>query len=226
VAERRPKFMGGWAILAALALIAALAVLESRSRADVMASAGWVSHTLQVENELATTRTLLADAETGQRGYLLTQDPAYLQPNEQATAAIPGSFAHLLQLTADNPGQHQRIEEMARLADARLAVLHETIAVAKAGGRERAIQMVIEGKGTRLMADLQTQMQSAVNEEERLLRERQSRLAGSVRQRGLEAQILIGVMGAGLIAIAFLLIHLNRVHDAMMIIREGSAPPA
>ena len=110
----------------------ALGFLESRSRVALRESAGWVSHTLQVERELSLARTLLTDAETGQRGYLLTLDESYLEPNEQATAALPAVLARLRELTADDPQQQQRLAELDRLAAARMDRIRDSVALAEA----------------------------------------------------------------------------------------------
>jgi CHASE3 domain sensor protein len=63
---------------------------SSRAVADATQS---VSHTHEVRANLAEVLSLLTDAETGQRGYMLTADPAYLEPYAQARTAIIGSIA-------------------------------------------------------------------------------------------------------------------------------------
>lgn len=209
---RKPRFLGGIATAAALAVVIALGFLESRSRVAIRESAGWVSHTLQVERELGLARTLLTDAETGQRGYLLTEDESYLEPSEQATAALPAVLAQLRELTADNPEQQQRLGQLDRLAAARLERIRNSVSLAKSGERERAVKIVVEGSGKALMTEIRALIQSALADEERRLRQREANLAQSIARRSLEAQILIGAMAAGLIAVAFLLIRLNRVH--------------
>lgn len=207
---RKPRFLGGGATAAALAVVIALGLLESRSRAEVLSSAGWVSHTLQVQRQLGLARALLADAETGQRGYLLTHDESYLEPNAQATAALPGVLKTLRDLTADNPAQQRRLAELERLAAARMDRIRDSVALAKNGDRDRAVTIVIEGGGKTLMAEIRGVIQSALSDEERLLQERQRRLDRSVARRGLETQILIAGLAVGLIVGALLMIRLNR----------------
>ena len=55
---------------------------------EVRDSVRLVTHTLQVERQFDLARTLLTDAETGQRGFLLTGDESYLQPNIDAVTAL------------------------------------------------------------------------------------------------------------------------------------------
>ncbi len=65
----------------------------------------WVEHTLEVRNELETTLSLLKDAETGQRGFLVTGAAAYLEPYQAAVASLGQHRERLRVLTADNPKQ-------------------------------------------------------------------------------------------------------------------------
>lgn len=55
------------------------------------------------------TLSVIKDAETGQRGYLLTGDKSYLEPYNQATAEIDRYIKQLQELTRDNANQQGRI---------------------------------------------------------------------------------------------------------------------
>jgi CHASE3 domain sensor protein len=222
--ERRPRFLGGGATIAALAIVIALGYMERRSRLEMRESAGWVTHTLQVERQFGLARTLLTEAETGQRGFLLTGDESYLDPNVQALTALPGVFAKLKELTADNRAEQQRVDELQRLAEERLERLRLSVAEAKAGRREAAIGLLPGGRGKELMIGIRTLIQSAINDEEHLLRQREAALDRAIARRGIEAQILIALMAVGLIVGGVLLSRLNRAH--MMALREMSMDPS
>ena len=64
-----------------------------------------VGHTLRVENSLDQILLSVADAETGQRGYLLTGDETYLAPFHQASSQIDSELQHLNELISDSPSQ-------------------------------------------------------------------------------------------------------------------------
>ena len=83
----------------------------------------WVSHTLEVKTEIATVLSLMVDAESGVRGFLLTHDVDALAPFTNATAALPGDVAHLRSLTADNPAQVEHLRTLADLMAARSLTL-------------------------------------------------------------------------------------------------------
>ena len=67
-----------------VAAMVALAFLFNRQNRDAAA----VQHTLTVQGHLTRVLSLLQDAETGQRGYLLTGNPAYLEPFTSATSEL------------------------------------------------------------------------------------------------------------------------------------------
>ena len=212
-----PRVLIGAGAMAALAMVLAMGLLEHRARQDVLDSAEWVSHTLQVQRELVRTRMLLTDAETGQRGYLLTMDESYLDPNEQARAAMPNALAQLRRLTADNPGQQQRLRDLDRLATEKVAELSDTVATAQRGNRDAAMQVVIGGRGNTLMNDIRTLIQRALDEEARLLQEREGRMIRAIDRRTLLVRALIPGTVAALVVVAILGARLRRVRTLVRV---------
>jgi PAS domain S-box-containing protein len=99
------------------------------------------------------------DAETGQRGFLLTEDPAYLEPYKAALAEIGARLDHAATLLADTapavvPGLRPPIA-------AKLDVLQETVESAQRGEREDALRTVRSGVGRRLMDDVRRKLAAA-----------------------------------------------------------------
>ncbi|MBV8634258.1 MAG: CHASE3 domain-containing protein, partial [Burkholderiaceae bacterium] len=71
------------------------------------------------------------DAETGQRGYLLTGDLAYLEPYEAALQLEPHVIADLRAQMADDAGQLRRVDQLEALGNSKLAELRRTIELRK-----------------------------------------------------------------------------------------------
>ncbi len=69
----------------------------------------------------------VTDAETGQRGYLLTQRETYLEPYQFALQQVDENLAALKTLLAENAGQLQRLAELEPLIAAKLEELHRAI---------------------------------------------------------------------------------------------------
>ncbi|WP_375770042.1 methyl-accepting chemotaxis protein [Archangium gephyra] len=71
-------------------------------------------------------RFALVDAETSQRGYLLTGDPAYLEPYQEAVSSLNEELPLLRQRMADNPEQRERLDRLEPILRERLATLENT----------------------------------------------------------------------------------------------------
>src|SRR5207244_7771294 len=100
----------GFALVAAV--VTANAGLSYWNVRTLAATDRWVIHTFEVLTELEDTLSLLKDAETGQRGYLLTGRDRYLEPYRDAVDRIPAKLDRLKELTADNPRQQARFPEL------------------------------------------------------------------------------------------------------------------
>jgi PAS domain S-box-containing protein len=162
------------------------------------ASNQWSIHTHQVLEKVESLLSEMKDAETGQRGYLLTGDDRYLEPYNTALQAMPGEFQELRNLTSDNPRQQSRFENLRSLIDAKLAELKETIAVRRTQGADQAVKIVSTGRGKQLMDRIRVVIQAMRADELSLLDRRNQETVD-------RARLLILMMTCGA---AFLLIVL------------------
>jgi len=94
---------------------------------------------------------LLLDAETGQRGFLLTQDPRYLEPYEVARRQIGPDIERLKQLEHAAPEQEKLLDELSGTVSDKFAELDRTIALAQAGNVAAAIDLVKSNRGRESM---------------------------------------------------------------------------
>ena len=95
----------------------------------------------------------LLDAETGQRGYLLTGEPVYLQPYHVALSTIPADQRRLASQVSAVPGGGQYFATLKSLVAAKLAVLAETIKLEHAGDHAGAARIVDTNEGKQIMDD-------------------------------------------------------------------------
>jgi len=171
-----------------------------------------VTHTHQVLETVAHVLSLAKDAETGQRGYVLTGDDAYLEPHRKAIAGIDGTLADLQQLTADNPRQRSRIAALTPLLEAKLAELKRTIDLRREQGFEAALKIVIAGQGKRDMDEIRRVLGEMDLEERQLLGERRDAAEASVR--GAKSTIWAGaVLAFVLVALAGFVITRSLGHQ-------------
>jgi len=92
----------------------------------------------------------LKDAETGERGFLLTGDPKYLEPYHQALLIIPEALAQLRALTRDDARQRDRLTRLEPLVSEELAELKRTIEIAENQGLS-AGESFIHDRGKQVM---------------------------------------------------------------------------
>lgn len=95
--------------------------------------------------------TRLVDAETGQRGYLLTGRQQFLAIHDEAIRDLPAVMQELDDLTAGDPEVRERVDRLRDLARERLGVMDASIALARSGRTGDAVQIVRDGRGKELM---------------------------------------------------------------------------
>jgi signal transduction histidine kinase len=128
----------------------------------IVAAAIWLAgRTVALNDAAATARlerfhssnilTALLDAETGQRGYLLTLNDSYLVPFNRAAARWRGELAQLRSAVASDPADRQQAELVAKLAEEKMAELSHTVALAKAGHAREALIIVRSNRGRDFM---------------------------------------------------------------------------
>jgi PAS domain S-box-containing protein len=101
-----------------------------------------------------TVLSLIKDAETGQRGYLLTGSEEYLKPYQAALAEISGDLDKLSQLVASNPQDRERVAKIRSLITAKLSELQRTIQLRRSQGYESALSVVRTDQGQHLMEQI------------------------------------------------------------------------
>src|ERR1700751_1025396 len=127
--------LGNRLVLAGFVIATAILVFAGwqtyRNTARFAEAAQWREHTYEVLNALDNTVGQLSDAETGQRGYLLLGEDAYLEPYRTAIKKIDRTIGELKGLTSDNPNQQKRIQILEPLVGKKIAELQQTIDLRK-----------------------------------------------------------------------------------------------
>ncbi|MFP5331090.1 MAG: PAS domain S-box protein [Acidimicrobiia bacterium] len=150
--------------LALVAAIGALVVLENRQELQDRQ----VAHTFEVLTALQHVRSLLIDAETGMRGYLLTDDDGFLAPYHRARAELGPAMDELSALVSDNALQSERMVMVRRAADRRMDLVANLVETTPDDAeRLRELQF-----GRALMDGIRIDLDRMEDEERRLLEER------------------------------------------------------
>ncbi len=162
------------------------------------------SHTVLVAlDKLIST---MQDAETGQRGYLLTGNDKYLAPYNEAVAAVGSRLDTVASLTGDNAAQQRNIVQLRRHLDAKLGELGETIDLRRIKGAEAALALVNTDRGKFEMDAIRSQADLMRQEEQRL---REIRIAEMDRafETARASGIISGLLGAVLTVLVFIMIR-------------------
>jgi PAS domain S-box-containing protein len=155
----------------------------------------------EVKEELSAVLRLVVDAETGQRGYLITDDPVYLEPYQEATSQIDARLARLDSLTKTSARQQKKMSELRRIEKEELAVLQQTIQLDKEGHDLEAGQLVLSGVGRQRMDELRNLVGEMEKEEDRLLAVR-----ATLANRGQWAIVLACLAIAALSLVVYVLV--------------------
>ncbi len=156
----------------ALALLIFNAATSYRNTLKLVENERWVNHTHRVLTELEATLSTLKDAETGQRGYLLTGEERYLEPYNSAIARVNEQVVGLQQLTADNKRQQQRLRDLKIAIDSKLADLEEILNLRRKQNLAAAVRQIKTGRGKQIMGDIRQQIATMTAEETQLLQQR------------------------------------------------------
>ena len=156
-----------------------------------------IVHSHEVISALDTVLSSVQDAETGQRGYLLTQKPSYLQPYEAAVARIAPELATIGSLTRDNAAQQTNIGQLRAHIDAKLKELKQTIDLHASAGQAAALAVVNTDRGKLEMDAIRGQIGLMQREEERLRAVRLAEMQGAART-AVTSGILAAILGVTL----------------------------
>ncbi len=198
------------AFVATALVVAALLFLQTRSFIGLQDSAKRVQLTLETERHLVSLGRHVVDAETGERGFLLTGDTAYLKPYYTALRGIPEEIAALRRLAGADSARLPRIAMLEALAGAQTRGLGSTIALARSGHRDSALKIVQANVGGTVMRSLRTTLDAAFRLEGSENASRAAALNTAFWKRDAIAASLAALLVVMLISIAFGLRRLQR----------------
>ncbi|HUB08506.1 MAG TPA: CHASE3 domain-containing protein [Myxococcales bacterium] len=202
----RPRIRGSLVAVLGAGALFALFCANLITLFEVTRAREAVSHHQQLQDALARLRHQLADAETGQEGFLLTGDAGYLHPFEAAKHDMPLTIAELRRLEAFDADQARRLETLERLASHKLAELDGALDLRRSGNVDAALAAARSSSGAPPMEEARGAL-----EEVRAAEERRVGLLSARVTRDLTIAIGIDVTaGLGLLLLGILLFLVDR----------------
>lgn len=129
----------------------------------------WITHTNLIKLKLEEVISDLKDAETSQRGFLLTKDSTFLPAYANAVTETKKITEQIEVLTLDNKSQHEKANELKRLVEKRLSTLQEVINLSKNSTKDLT-SYLLDGK--KLMNEVRVLNKFMIQNEDYLLAER------------------------------------------------------
>ena len=206
---QRPRGLIPWllrnstsaAFSVAAGLVLAIAVIALGAR-DLAEQHQTVRQTGQILGELDGVLSAVIDAETGQRGFLMTGDERYLAPYLTAFDAAASHLRILRSLTEGNARQRQHVDALAPMVTDKLGELRDTVQLGRERRTDAAVQPLLTGRGLVLMERIRSTV-AAMKAEERQNQAEQS--AAYARQA---RRVFIGLAALAALTLGLLLIVL------------------
>lgn len=179
----------------------------------------WALHTRDVLIQAQVVLHHLLDAETGNRGYVVTGDPVFAEPYQKAAGDVEKSLAELHDLVRDNPAQQGRVDQIAAAASQFLAWSAKNDRLVRAGQREQAIVRTKSSEGKQLMDRMREQIAAFVQEEDRLNARRDQEL-DRARQR-LRWLLVGGTAASFLVSVSLALVFSRGMGARLAVLTEN-----
>ena len=180
-------------------LLVMLAVVLASEIVLLFATLRWVDHSDQVISTARQLQRQIVEMDTALRGYHLTDDPIFLDSYNDAKLRVPEQISLLEKLTADNPSQQKRLQELERLDSQWIRWSDEQMQLAHVTSPSTGDLLA----GQQMMVQIREKQRAFVSDEEVLRRSR------SARAKLLNAAVVGSAVGLSLL-IAVLLFRFTR----------------
>jgi PAS domain S-box-containing protein len=148
---RRPD---RWYLAGALLILGVVSFLSYQDWSAFQSSAPQVQHSRALLQQIEQVSTSIRDAETGQRGFVLTGNPEYLEVYNQAANGLPSQLNGLRASVANEPDLRTRVATLSGLIDEKLDELKQTVVLRQNEGFKAALSMVETNQGKHAMDDI------------------------------------------------------------------------
>ncbi|MBL7859655.1 MAG: CHASE3 domain-containing protein [Cyclobacteriaceae bacterium] len=199
------EFMLLIGFLITITIFSILSFYVYRNNQALLESARKVAHTNEVL--LATERLLedLFQAETGQRGYIITGDSLFLSPYNDAIDSVNYHFNNLKELTSDNPELQADLRELGPVIDQRLQIMTKTLEVRRDEGFESAKRSLQTLLGRTLMMRIRQVIGKMQAAEKKLLTNRKEQTERDIVTFNVAYLTSMSITGIFLIGLFFMI---------------------
>ena len=173
---------------------------------DRAVAAERVSHALDLIAQAQATLSSLKDAETGQRGFLLTGSERYLEPYTATRERLATTLLRLRELSGSDPRQQQRLDALGNATAEKMDELTKTIQLRREGKTDEALAIVVTDQGKLAMDRIRVAIESIVRDANTELAAAQTEWQDTVRTStlitsgGSSILMVLNVMAAAIMS--------------------------
>lgn len=190
-------------VIATMLVNGALTWINVRNLRD---NAEIVAHSHEVLQELKSLVSAVVDAESGQRGYIITGLPDYLEPYNAAEKRVNLRLTNVARLTFDNPRQQATMKELKGLVECRMELIRDNITLRREQGFAASRDSILTGEAKIIMDEIRGLLGRIEGEEYRLLAERKEASQASY-WIALATGLIAAVLGVTLASAGYVLVR-------------------
>jgi signal transduction histidine kinase len=193
---------------AALGVVVLMGLLSYNNTVKFIESSRWVETTQRMLAVLEGALSNLSDAESGERGYVLTGQESFLEPHFLAVNQCKRRLQQLVRVTTGNPEQQERVARLIPLVNTRLEALRRVVALRRGGNPTEAVRLIADGEGRHLMGMIRAEAAALRSAARVQLAER-----AATREASRTRTLFTFAAAAIVVALILLGVHLLLEHD-------------
>ena len=184
----------------AILVLAVIVFFAFRSVNSLGDNLRWEKHTYQVIKQLDDTFSLVVNAETSAREFIITGDEAILEPYNKAQQKIGVNLTNLKNLVSDNPAQTERLLKLETTIGEKLAILKTETDMRRTQTLDQTRANLALSRGREIMNEVRSIIGVMEDEEGQLLAQREAELEGNLQNtyRMLYLASIAGIFSLGL----------------------------
>ena len=201
---------------ASLFMVLCMGGLAYKYISDLSESFKKVEHTYEVQLRLQKTLSMLKDAETGQRGFIISKDSIFLEPFLTSKKELNQEIIKLKTLNSDNPDQLENIENLKARIDKRMSLLEKTMEMAQNEESESSDFNTAMKEGRQTMISIRFKVNEMIDHENGLLKKRKEQSIESLSNAPLLVYYVL------IFSLALLLLTYAQISKNLKILRDNN----
>jgi len=169
-----------------------------------------VNQTYTIITKLESVFSMLKDAESGQRGYIITNDSNYMGPYNKQRIEVQTKINELKELTIDNPEYQKKLATLDSLQKVKYENMEETLTLQQEAGQVAAIKSIMTGEENKIMIKIRYLIDKMKEDENRILDQR-TREANDSSSRTLMVILITGLLALLIIIVSLYYINSDTI---------------